>query len=98
MPNWVGMLFAFALPTVQLTWSATVGLLLGPARRVRRWYWMALLFSPLPLWFVSIATMLAHHFFGMSLAVTVLILGVILLETAAGLFLGIGAHIKSLLS
>jgi hypothetical protein len=75
-------------------------LILGPARRVRRWYWMSLLFSPVPLWFVYIATMLAYHFVGMSLALTFLIggLGIVLLETVAGLFVGIGAHTRSLLT
>jgi len=98
--HWPGMLFAFALPTVQFTWSATVGLILGPSRRVRRWYWLSLLFCPLPLWLVYIATILAHYFVNMSLAVTCVILGlgVVLLETAVGLFAGIGFHTKSLLS
>ena len=100
MPDWAGMMFAFALPTVQFTWSATIGLILGPGRRVRRWYWLSLLSCPLPLWLVYIATILAHYFVNMSLAVTCVIvgLGVVLLETAAGLFAGIGAHTKSLLS
>jgi hypothetical protein len=98
--HWSDILAAFGLPTVQFTWSATVGLILGPSRRVRRWYWMSLLFSPVPLWFVSIITWLAYHFVGIDLACLCLIggLGIVLLETVAGLFVGIGAHTRSLLT
>src|ERR1041384_8840496 len=67
-PNWMGSLVAFGLPTVQFTWSFTVGLVLGPRRQNRPWYWTALLLSFIPLSFVRILWFLAYHFLGLEAA------------------------------
>jgi hypothetical protein len=94
--HWSGSLLAFGLPTVQFTWGFTVGLMLGPHRRYRRWWWASLLFSPVPLSFVYIATMLAYHFVGIDLAFLCVVFGlaVIIAETIAGVIVGMDAHTR----
>jgi hypothetical protein len=94
--HWSGCLLAFGLPTVQFTWGVTVGLILGPQRNRRRWYWMSLVFIPAPLSFVYIVTMLAYHFISLYLALVCLVvgLGIIISETVAGVIVGIDAHTR----
>lgn len=94
--HWSGSLLAFGLPTVQFTWGFTLGMILGPHRKHRRWYWMALLFLPIPLDFVYIVTMLAYHFVGWEIALVCLAIGltVVLVETVAGIVVGIDARLR----
>src|SRR5437016_3234036 len=73
LPYWMGMLLVFSLPTVQFTWSFTVGLVLGPYRRLRRLYWSVFFLSFIPLSFVRVVCWLAYHFFGIQTALLCLV-------------------------
>jgi hypothetical protein len=86
-----GALLAFALPTVQITWCFLLGLVIGTSRRLRPFYVLSLLATPLPGFFVYIATMLAFHFVSYQIAATVAVLGVAIIgfELAAGIAMGI---------
>ena len=92
--HWTGSLLAFGLPTVQFTWSFTVGLILGPSQKHRRWYWTTLLLSFIPLSFVYVLCWLAYQFLGLSIALLCfsVCLTVLLVETYAGIFYGILAY------
>ena len=92
--HWTGSLVVFGIPTVQFTWSMTIGMILGASRRNRPWYWSALLLSFIPLWFVRIACFLAFHFVGTSAAIFVGMVcgGVLIVETVAGVCCGIEAN------
>jgi hypothetical protein len=94
MPTWMGMLIVFSLPTVQFTWSFTVGVILGPYRRRRRLYWSVFLLSFIPLSLVRALCWLAYYFYGLRAALTCLAicLGVLFLETFAGLLYGSLLH------
>ena len=91
-----GCLLAFGLPTVQFTWGLTLGLIIGPSRKLRKWYWGSLLFLPIPLGFTRVATWLAFHFVGFSIAAIVLVacVSVIIIETVAGVMVGVDVHSK----
>ena len=94
--HWLGSLLAFALPTVQYTWSYTVGLILGPSRRYRRWFWTTLLLIFIPLSFARILCWLAYHFLGLPVAMVcgVVLLVVLLAETYSGILYGVQAHCR----
>jgi len=89
--HWSGSLFVFGLLTVQFTWGLTLGLFVGASRKLRRWYWASLLFAAVPLEFTRMVTWLAFHFVGPAIALLCLVAGVaiIIIETAAGIMVGV---------
>lgn len=94
--HWSGSLFVFGMLTVQFTWGVTLGLILGPSRKLRKWYWASLLFLPVPIGFTRILTWLAFHFVGLSIAAIVLVacVTVIIIETVAGVMVGVDLSSK----
>lgn len=91
MPVWTGSVLAFSLPTVQFTWSLTMGLLIGPSRKRRSWFWTTLLLSFIPLSFVRILCFLAYHFVGLYAALCCLTfcLAILFIETFMGIYFGL---------
>ena len=93
-PNWTLFIFYWSILGIQLTWSFTVGLIVGPGRASRfNLLWSALLsFFPL---YVSywIAFGIGYEigvFWGVLFFLT--FVGIIISETFCGLLLGAKAH------
>jgi hypothetical protein len=96
--HWTGSLFVFGMLTVQFTWGATLGVILGPSRRLRRWYWASLVFAVVPLEFTRMVTWLSFHFVGLQIAIlcALVCLSVIVIETVAGVMVGNNIHSRLL--
>lgn len=95
--HWTGSFVAFGLPTIQFTWSYTVGFIVGPSRRLRHLYGVTLLSSLFPLYFLGVMCWITYHFLGLYIAALLLMVCLVGLgmETYAGILFGNEAHSRS---
>lgn len=93
-PAWMLHVFLCSVLAVQFTWGFTVGLIVGPSRRRRRWLWWSLLTLFMPLWPLSFLLRALVATSGLLVALGYAAIAVIILasETYAGVLLGAKVH------